>query len=67
MAFTLFYNKLPLKLLSSVADAEFSKKGTRLDLKKKVPYILQVDKQKKKVLIPKGERNPLPYHPWILP
>jgi hypothetical protein len=28
---------------------------------------LQVDKQKKKVLIPKGERNPLPYHPWILP
>jgi hypothetical protein len=48
MAFTLFYNKLPLKLLSAVADAECSKKGTRLDFEKKVPYILQVDKQKKR-------------------
>ena len=46
MAFMLY--KLSLKLLSSVADPEFSKRGARTRIFFNFPYILQVDKQKKR-------------------
>ena len=64
MAFMLC--KLSLKLLSQWRIQNFQKGGPRLEIKKKFPYILQVDKQKKRVLVPKGGRTRLP-HPWILP